>query len=101
MPKTPLGSQCRELCSEALLPTTVSVGGYANGFITAEEGEGEYRDLSPDEYFADYVSAWIQTDRNVPASSHGPSGPIPIVGGCCGIFPEHIARIRRGIDATE
>jgi S-methylmethionine-dependent homocysteine/selenocysteine methylase len=79
----------------------VSVGAYANGFVTAEEGHGEYRDLSPDEYFTDFVSPWIQTDRNGPASSRGPNSPaVPIVGGCCGIFPEHIARIRQGIDAT-
>ena len=76
------GSPRRELCNEPLLPPTVSVGAYANGFLTAETGEGEYRDLSPEEYF-DFVSLWIQTKRKGPAS-HDPSRPIPIVGGCCG-----------------
>lgn len=77
------------------------MGAYANGFVTAESGSGEYRDLSPDEYFNDFVSPWIQTERQGSDEfSGGTTRPIPIVGGCCGIFPEHIARIRQGIDTA-
>ena len=50
-----------EIISRAvpLLPPSALVGGYANGFVTAESGEGEYRDLSPEEYYTSFVAKWI------------------------------------------
>ena len=66
----------------------VRVGGYANGFVTAASGQGEYRqDLSETEYYDKYVLQWIQSGAT-------------IVGGCCGIFPHHIAYIRQQLDKT-
>ena len=41
------------------VPPSALVGGYANGFVTAESGEGEYRDLSPEEYYTSFVAKWI------------------------------------------
>ena len=39
----------------------------------------EYRhDLTPIEYFDEHISKWVENDQ------------ASIVGGCCGIFPEHI-----------
>ena len=47
-----------------------------------EEQKSEYRhDLNPEEYFDKYARKWINDDQ------------ASIVGGCCGIFPEHIEYI--------
>jgi len=71
----------------AIAPPGVRVGGYANGFVTAGGGEGEYRDLGADEYYKDFVAEWI-------------SGGAEIVGGCCGVFPKHIEAVRAALDAA-
>lgn len=63
----------------AIFPDSVRIGGYANGFTTASSGSGEYRDLSEREY-VDFAAEWISSGAT-------------IVGGCCGIFPRHIAAI--------
>ena len=47
----------------------------------------EYRDISPEEYWGSFASQWLED-----------AGDGAIVGGCCGIFPPHIARMRAGID---
>jgi len=67
------------------LPARVQVGGYANGFHTACCGHGEYRDLGPQEYYESFAQKWIQNGAT-------------IVGGCCGIFPPHIAYLRERLD---
>ena len=42
----------------------------------------EYRhDLTPSEYYETYVRKWVENEN------------AEIVGGCCGIFPEHIEHI--------
>lgn len=64
----------------SLLPKGAKIGAYANGFVTATEGSGEYRDLTGAEYYEQFVHTWIQNGAC-------------IVGGCCGIFPKHIAHI--------
>ena len=51
------------LLAQPLLPASALVGGYANGFVTAESGEGEYRDLSPEEYYTSFVAKWIGAQR--------------------------------------
>ena len=65
----------------------VRIGAYANGFETVhtqgESGETEYRDLSVETYVAQ-AKAWTDLGAS-------------IVGGCCGVFPEHIEGISRGI----
>ena len=62
------------------------LGAYANGFVTATGGAGEYRkDLTPQEYLA-FADDWAK---------HGAT----VIGGCCGIFPEHIAHLRAAKDA--
>jgi S-methylmethionine-dependent homocysteine/selenocysteine methylase len=58
----------------------VQIGAYANGFCTAAEGSGEYRDLSPHQYYEDFATKWIASGAT-------------IVGGCCGVFPPHIAHL--------
>jgi len=64
----------------------VRIGAYANGFKTVEAGaemagaEAEYIDLSP----ADYA---MQARQYVELGAS-------IVGGCCGVFPEHIAAVK-------
>jgi len=68
----------------AATPNDVLVGGYANGFVTASSGQGEYRDLSPEEYLDSFVRPWISSGASV-------------VGGCCGIFPKHIQAIHHGL----
>ncbi|WP_158174421.1 homocysteine S-methyltransferase family protein [Grimontia hollisae] len=61
----------------------ISLGAYANGFTVihqdheANNALTTMRDLPADEYAA-FVRAWLDAGSN-------------IVGGCCAIFPEHIA----------
>jgi len=73
---------------KAAVPEGVKVGAYANGFLTASCGCGEYRDLSRGEYCDDFVCKWI-------------AGGASIAGGCCGIFPEHIAAIKERLSTDE
>ncbi|MGF1767899.1 homocysteine S-methyltransferase family protein [Enterovibrio makurazakiensis] len=62
---------------------TISLGAYANGFSViqqehqANDALTTVRELSADQYAA-YVKAWLDAGSNM-------------VGGCCAIFPEHIA----------
>lgn len=82
-----------EVISEAIpllknakgLPDHARIGAYANGFLTAANGSGEYRDLTPEEYYENFVLNWLESGAT-------------IVGGCCGIFPEHIQEIRHRLD---
>lgn len=73
----------------------MKIGAYANGFLissfndTVGKKDGlEYRDLSPDEYYNTYVAKWIEAGAS-------------IVGGCCGIFPHHIAYIKKQLQPVE
>ncbi|KGQ70287.1 hypothetical protein A1D23_05540 [Chelonobacter oris] len=67
--------------------STLQIGVYANGFSpktndgAANEGLSELRDLSDEEYRA-YAEKWLQAGAS-------------IIGGCCGITPQHIARLDR------
>lgn len=68
---------------QAVLPAGVSTGAYANGFATvkapgASDGS-EYRDMSPEAYAA-LCKQWVEMGASV-------------VGGCCGVFPEHISAV--------
>lgn len=71
----------------SLVPSKASIGAYANGFVTSTAGHGEYRDLSETDYYQ-RVSKWITAGAT-------------IVGGCCGIFPHHIAHIRHRLDEDD
>lgn len=72
--------------ARAALPTGIRVGAYANAF---EPKEGDYsangiildhrRDLDDGGYTA-YVERWLDAGAD-------------IVGGCCGIMPDHIGRL--------
>ena len=73
--------------------TDVPVGAYANGYVTIPPGfapgaevnhPGRRDDLGPDAYAA-HVSRWIDAGAS-------------IVGGCCEIGPDHIAKLRELID---
>jgi S-methylmethionine-dependent homocysteine/selenocysteine methylase len=60
----------------------VEVGGYANGFVTVKsDGKGsDYdEDLTPEKY-ASIAKGWIHNGATV-------------IGGCCGVFPEHIVEL--------
>jgi len=70
---------------QQLLPKGIMTGAYANGFCTMMSPGGsmknEYReDMTPTMY-ADRCSHWA-------------IGGSRIIGGCCGVFPEHIAAVR-------
>jgi len=65
------------------------LGAYANGFVTAKSGSGDYRsDLTPEQYWECHAKKWVE----------GIGAHRSIVGGCCGIFPAHIAHVRKQID---
>jgi len=66
-----------------VLPPGIMTGAYANGFCTVSSpgGSNEYReDMTPSMY-ADRCSHWAR-------------GGSRIIGGCCGVFPEHIEAVR-------
>eukprot|EP01052_Picozoa_sp_SAG31_P000659 SAG31_NODE_19_length_35031_cov_42.510707_10_plen_185_part_00 len=70
-----------------VVPAHIRLGGYANGFLTADSGSGEYdQDLTPEQYTL-HVRNWV-------------SNGATIVGGCCGIFPTHIEHLRKWVDNT-
>ena len=69
----------------------IAIGGYANSFVpkpkvyAANEVILDHRsDLDPERY-QHFVDQWIADGAT-------------IVGGCCGIMPSHIARMRRSLD---
>jgi S-methylmethionine-dependent homocysteine/selenocysteine methylase len=72
-----------------LIPAGVQTGGYANRFLSSHTSKGEANehlsafrdDLSPHEYGA-IVSNWIELGATV-------------VGGCCGMTPQHISELSR------
>eukprot|EP00406_Dinophysis_acuminata_P003370 CAMPEP_0179232234 /NCGR_PEP_ID=MMETSP0797-20121207/11755_1 /TAXON_ID=47934 /ORGANISM="Dinophysis acuminata, Strain DAEP01" /LENGTH=279 /DNA_ID=CAMNT_0020939349 /DNA_START=1 /DNA_END=841 /DNA_ORIENTATION=- len=52
-----------------LLPDAIEIGGYANGFVTASSGSGEYRDLGPEEYYDAFVAKWIAGGATIVAAA--------------------------------
>lgn len=71
---------------KALLPETVQIGAYANAFppqnseATANDGLDEIRaDLNP-ELYLNFAKQWQDAGAT-------------LIGGCCGIGPEHIAEL--------
>ena len=72
---------------------TAAVGAYANRFVDSHTDDGEANeqlarfrdDLDPTSY-GEFVSRWLDAGATV-------------VGGCCGMQPEHVARIRQLVDA--
>ncbi len=76
---------------EALGEVAVQIGVYANGFdqeeadLPANEGLSEMRDdLGPQRYLA-FAKQWVASGAS-------------IVGGCCGVGPEHINALSAGLD---
>mmetsp|Transcript_9493 Transcript_9493/g.15240 ORF Transcript_9493/g.15240 Transcript_9493/m.15240 type:complete len:172 (+) Transcript_9493:1-516(+) len=92
------------------LPPSIQVGGYANGMDSNSGGDSSsssgsssskstevkpiepqikdsYNDCGPESY-AEVAMDWIQDGAT-------------IVGGCCGIFPEHIAALNEKIALVE
>ncbi|MFN6122286.1 MAG: homocysteine S-methyltransferase family protein [Actinomycetes bacterium] len=71
---------------------TAAVGAYANRFVDSHTDDGEANeqlarfrdDLDPTSY-GEFVSRWLDAGATV-------------VGGCCGMQPEHVARIRQLVD---
>lgn len=69
------------------------VGGYANAWRSSGEHSS---DVGPDEY-CESVTEWLSLQDDQEATVDRRTF---VVGGCCGIFPEHIAKIREAIDAA-
>ena len=71
-----------------VIPKNIKIGVYANAFQPIKIGQkdansqirGTRKELTPEKYL-DFVKEWTELE-------------IDIVGGCCGIGPEHIKRIR-------
>lgn len=73
---------------KTLLPESVKIGAYANAFppqdeqATANDGLDELReDLNPSAYLA-FAKQWHEAGASM-------------IGGCCGIGPEHIAELSK------
>lgn len=71
------------------------VGGYANAWRTTGEHS---TDVEPDEY-SETIAEWLAL-HDEPSQACAQNRRTFVVGGCCGIFPEHIARIRDVLDAA-
>lgn len=71
-------------------PPGVRLGVYANGFRTVKgdgsTGGAEYQEHLTPQVYAEQAGRWLE-------------GGASIVGGCCGIFPEHIAAVAAGARA--
>ena len=74
----------------ALAGTEIAIGVYANGFGEEDEGVAANEvirairsDLEPPRYLA-WAQTWVASGAS-------------IVGGCCGIGPDHIATLARGL----
>lgn len=73
---------------DALGLSHVRIGAYANGFETVDKGSdggasAEYKDLTPKDYL-EQCRTYIHLGAT-------------IVGGCCGVFPEHIKEVESGL----
>ena len=55
----------------------IQIGAYANGFVTASSGAGEYDGALTPAKYAELAAGWVEDGAS-------------IVGGCCGIMPPHI-----------
>jgi len=73
------------------LASGLQIGAYANGFCTSKSvpkvgsllgSAGAYRDLTPEQYYEEFAAKWIESGAT-------------IIGGCCGVFPNHIAHMTR------
>jgi len=67
----------------------LQIGAYANGFCSTKTGslvgtQGEYRDLTPEQYYEEFAAKWIEDGAT-------------IIGGCCGVFPRHIAHMTQQV----
>merc|ERR1712217_232878 len=72
------------------VPAGVKTGAYANGFhsvMQPGDGNKEYRDLSPEDH-AEICCGWCEDGAS-------------IVGGCCGIFPQHIEKLAHRVDISD
>jgi len=87
-----LSTNCAEASSIAVAtarlraraPQSIAIGAYPNGFRTNLNDEGsEYDESLTPEKFVEFVQSEL-----VPKGA-------TIIGGCCGIFPEHIGPIAR------
>jgi len=65
----------------AALPDSVQIGGYANGFVieNAKMVDAYQKDLTPAAY-RKIAEGWADSGATM-------------IGGCCGVFPEHIAEL--------
>lgn len=65
----------------AALPPHMVAGGYANGFhlISGKQTDSYQKDLTPDAY-CDIAKNWAEAGAGV-------------IGGCCGVFPEHVEKL--------
>lgn len=69
-------------------PVALAVGGYANRFDATHDGSGaneqihDYRDDVDPETYRAHAAGWLEAGAT-------------IIGGCCGIAPDHIAEIAR------
>lgn len=77
----------------ALVDGRIPIGAYANTFapkpltLAANSGISENREELTPAVYADTVDGWIQAGAT-------------IVGGCCGIYPDHIAELARRHGST-
>lgn len=78
---------------EALGDSDIAIGAYANAFVEKDEGYAsngvvlDHRHDLTAEVYADMVEAWLGVG-------------VSIVGGCCGIRPDHIDALARRFDTA-
>lgn len=74
--------------AKQILPNSVHIGVYANAFVPtdnmndANDGLDDIRADNPPQNYAQWARAWVDAGADM-------------VGGCCGISPEHIAELAK------
>lgn len=84
--------------TESLSKRNIVLGAYPNRLTPvpenwslseyAEEPQAERDDLSPQQYYEDFVKLWVNEYQ------------VKIIGGCCGITPEHIQYIKQNFPSS-
>ena len=97
----PVQGQIEEREKESLFPK-ILLGAYANRLTpveeewtleSSEEAQAMREDLTPNEYWQDFVHHWHGNDGDKDSSCI--KGGISLIGGCCGMGPSYISLLKK------
>ena len=69
---------------------------------SSEEAQAMREDLSPERYWNDFVRLWHSSNKDSATNDMGViGGQVQLVGGCCGIGPDHISVLKERLAAEK